>query len=83
LKDSSHISRVNKCRRVRGEGHEARMGDMRNAYKILVGKPEAKRPLGRPKSRWDYNIRIILREKGWEVMDWLHVAQVRNQWRAL
>jgi hypothetical protein len=50
------------------------MGEMRNAYNILVGKSEGKRPLGRPRSRWDSNIRTGLREEGWEVVDWMHLT---------
>jgi hypothetical protein len=61
----------------------ARMGDMRNGYKILVRKPEGKRPLGRHKHRWEDNIRIDLMEIGWEVVDWTHLAQDSAQWRAL
>jgi hypothetical protein len=52
-------------------------------YKILVGKPEGKRPLGRPRRRWEDNIRMDLREIGWEVVDWMHLAQDRDQWLAL
>jgi hypothetical protein len=58
-------------------------GVKRNAYRILVGKPEEKRPLGRPRRRWEDNIRIDLREIGWGGMDWIHLAQNRDQWRAL
>jgi hypothetical protein len=58
-------------------------GEKRNAYKILVGKPEGKRPLGRPRCRWEDNIRMDLREAGWGGMDWTYVAQDRDQWRAL
>jgi hypothetical protein len=59
------------------------MGKKRNAYRILVGKPEGKRPLGRPKRRWADNIKIVLREIGWDGMDWIDLAQDRDQWRAL
>jgi hypothetical protein len=59
------------------------MGKRKNAYRILVGKPEGKRPLGRPRCRWEDNIRIYLREIGWGGMDWIHLAQDRDQWRAL
>jgi hypothetical protein len=58
------------------------MGEMRNAYKIVVGKPEVKRPLGRRRCRWDYNIRMYIWEIGWEGVDWIHLAQDRDQWRA-
>jgi len=56
---------------------------MRNAYKILVGKPEGKRPLGRPRRRWEDNIRMDLREIGWEVVYWIHLAQDRDQGRVV
>jgi hypothetical protein len=56
---------------------------MRNAYKILVGKLEGKRPLGRPRLRWEDNIKFDRREIGWEVMDWIRVAQGRAQWLVL
>jgi hypothetical protein len=59
------------------------MGETRNAYRILVGKPEKKRPLGRPRRRWVYNIKIDLREIGWGGMHWIDLVQDRNQWRAL
>jgi hypothetical protein len=59
------------------------MGAMRNAYRILVGKPEGKRPLGRPRRRWVYNIKIDLREIGWDCMVWIDLAQNRGQWRVL
>jgi hypothetical protein len=72
-----------KSRRMRWVGHVARMGEKRNAYRILVGKPEGKRPLGRPRRRWEDNIRMDLREIGWGGMDWINLTQDRNQWRAL
>jgi hypothetical protein len=59
------------------------MGAKRNAYRILVGKPEGKRPLGRPTSRWVDNIKIDLREIEWDYMDWIDLDQDRDQWRAL
>jgi hypothetical protein len=59
------------------------MGEMRNMHKILVGKPEEKKPRGRPRSRWDDNIRMDLRQIGWGGVDWTHLAQDRDQWRAL
>jgi hypothetical protein len=59
------------------------MGEKRNAYRILVGKPEGRRPLGRPRPRWVDNIRMNLREMGWDGTDWIDLAQDRDQWRAL
>jgi hypothetical protein len=63
------------------KGHAARMGERRNAYKILVGKQEGKRPLGRPRRRWVVNIKMDLREVGWDGRDWIHLAQDRDRWR--
>jgi hypothetical protein len=57
------------------------MGAKKNAYRVMVGKPE--RPLGRPRCRWVGNIKMDLREKGWIGMDWIDLAQDRDQWRAL
>jgi hypothetical protein len=59
------------------------MGAKRNAYRILVGKPEGKRPLGSPIRRWVDNIKMVLREIGCDGIDWLELAQDRDQWRAL
>jgi hypothetical protein len=59
-------------------GHVALVGQMRNAYKILVGKPGRKRSLGRHRSRWKDNIRTDLREMGREIVDWMHLTQVRD-----
>jgi hypothetical protein len=72
-----------KPRRMRCAGHVTRMGEKRNAYRILVGKPEDKRPLGRPRRKWVDNIKIDLREIGCVGMDWIHLAENRDQWRAL
>jgi hypothetical protein len=59
------------------------MGEKRNACRILVGKPEEKRPLGRPRRRWENNMKTDLREIGWGSMDWNDLAQDRGQWKAL
>jgi hypothetical protein len=59
------------------------MGEKRNTYRILVGNPEGKRPLGRPRRRWVDNIKIDRREIGWNGGDWIDLAQDRDQWRAL
>jgi hypothetical protein len=58
-------------------------GEKGNVYRILVGKPEGKRPLGRKRGRWMYNIKIDFRKRGWDVMDWIDLVQDRDQWRAL
>jgi hypothetical protein len=72
-----------KSRRMGRAGHVARMGEKRNACRIFVGKPEGKRPLGRRRRNWVDNIKIDLREIGWNGIDWSDLAQDRNQWRAL
>jgi hypothetical protein len=77
------IIRMIKSRRMRWAGHVARMAEKRNAYRILVGKPEGRRPLGRPRRRWMANIKTDLREIGWGGMVWIDLAQDRNQSRAL
>jgi hypothetical protein len=59
----------------------ARMGEIRNMYTILVGKPEGTRPLGRPRRRWEDNIKMDLRKRGLEGVDWIHLAQDRGRWR--
>jgi hypothetical protein len=83
LHSSPNVIRTTKSRRMRLAGHVARMGEKRNAYRILVGKPEEKRSLGRPRHRWVDNIKIDLREIGRDVMDWIDLAQNRGRWRAL
>jgi hypothetical protein len=77
------IIRLIKSRRMRWAGHVARMGEKRTAYRILVGKPEGKRPLGRPRRRWVDNIKMDLREIVSDGADWMEMAQDRDQWRAL
>jgi transcription termination factor 2 len=78
LYSSPNIIRMIKSRKMRWAGHVARMGETRNAYRILVGKPEGKRPLGRPRRRWVDNIIIDLREIGWDGVDWIDLAQDRD-----
>jgi hypothetical protein len=78
LYGSSSIIRMSKSR-MRWAGHVARMRAKRNAYRSLVGKPERKRPLGGPRRRWEDNIRIDLGEIGWGGMDWIDLAQDRDQ----
>jgi hypothetical protein len=58
-------------------------GNKRNAYRISVGKPEGRRPLGRPRRRWMDNIKMDLREIGWDGMDWINLAEDRDKWKAL
>jgi len=59
------------------------MGEKRGAYRFLVGKPEGKRPLGRPRHRWEENIKLDLQEVGCRGMNWIELAQDRDRWRAL
>jgi hypothetical protein len=83
LYSSPNIIRKIKSRRVRLAGHVARMGETRNAYRILVGKPEGKRPLKRPRRRRVDNIKMDLREIGWDGVDWMELAQDMDQWELL
>jgi hypothetical protein len=83
LYSSPSINRIIKSRRMRWVGHVARMGEKRNVYRLLVGKPEGKRPLGRPRRRWIDNIKMDLLEIGWCGVDWIGLAQDRYRWRAL
>jgi hypothetical protein len=80
---SANIIRMIKSRRMRWAGHVTRMTVKRNVYRILVGKQEGKRPLGRPRRMWVCNNRIDLREIGWDGVDWIDLAQDTDQWRAL
>jgi hypothetical protein len=61
----------------------ARMGERRGAYRALVGKPEGRRPLGRPRRRWEDNFNMDLREVGWGGADWIDLAQAKGRWRAV
>jgi hypothetical protein len=76
---SPNIVRVIKSRKIIWAGHVARMGEIRNIYKMLVGKPEMNTPLVRPRSRWEDNFRRDLREMSWEGVDWIHLTQDRDQ----
>jgi hypothetical protein len=80
---SPSIIRIIKSRRMRWAGHVARMGAKRNVYRLLVGKPEGKRPLGRPRRRWIDNIKMDLLEIGLSVVDSIGLTQDGYRWRAL
>ena len=75
--------RVIKSRRLRWAGHVARMEEGRGVHKVSVGKPEGKRPLGRPRRRWEDHIKMDLEEVGRGCGDWMELAQDRDRWRAL
>jgi hypothetical protein len=83
LNSSPSIIRIIKSRRMRWAGHVARMWEKKNAYRLLVGKQEGKRSLGRPRPRWVDNIRMDLREVGWSDVDWIGLAKDRNRWRTI
>ena len=83
LYSSPNIVRVIKSRRMSWAGHVAHMGEERGAYRVLVGKPEGKRPLGRPRRRWVNNIRLDLQKVGCGCMDCIGLAQDRDRWRTL
>jgi hypothetical protein len=83
LYSSPDIIRQVKSRRMRWAGHVERMGEERKVYKVLVGKPEGKRPLGRPRRRWEDGIRIDLREIGLGGVDLIRLSQDRDRWRAV
>jgi hypothetical protein len=78
-----NIVRVVKSRRIRLACHVARMAEDRGVYRVLVGNPEGKRPLGRPRRRWEDNIKMDLQEVGGGRGDWMVLAQDRDRWRAL
>jgi len=72
-----------KSRRIIWMGHVASMGGKRGIYRVLVGKPDGKRPLGRPRHRWEDNIKMDIQEVGCRGMDWIELAQGRDRWQAL
>jgi hypothetical protein len=77
------IITIIKLRRMRWAGHVARMGEKKNMYRLLVGKPERRKPLGSPRHRWIDNIKIDLLEIELSVVDWIALAQDRRRWTAL
>jgi hypothetical protein len=79
---SPNIIRVIKSRRMRWAGYVARMGEGSGVYRVLVGRPEGKRPLGRPRRRWEDNIKMDLGEIGIDGANWIRLAQDRVQWWA-
>ena len=83
LYSSPNIVRVIKLRRMRWAGHVARMGEERGLYRVLVGKLEGRRPLGRPRRRWVDNITMDLQEVECGYVDWIELAQDRDRWRTL
>jgi len=83
LYSSPNIVRVIKARRMRWAGHVARMGEDRWVYRVLLGKPVVRSPLGRPRRRWMNNIRMYLQEVGCGYMDWIGLDQDRDRWRTL
>jgi hypothetical protein len=83
LHSSRSIIGMTKSRRMKWARHVARMGETRNAYRILMVKPEGKRPVGRPRRKWVDNVKMDIREIGWAGMNWINQAQGRDQWRAL
>ena len=80
---SADIVRVIRPRRMRLAGHVERVGEWRGVYRVLVGEPEIKRRLGRPRRRWEDNIKMHLQQVGFGGMDWIELAQDRDRWWAL
>ena len=80
---SPNIVRVIKSRRMRWAGNLGRMGERTDVYRVLVGKPEGNRPCGRPRRKWEDNIKMDLQEMGCEGLDWIELAQDRESWREL
>jgi hypothetical protein len=80
---SQYIIRATKSRRIRWEGHVARMGERRGVFKVLVGKLKGKRPVGRPRRRWKDNTKVDLQEVGCGRMDWIELDHDRDCWREL
>jgi hypothetical protein len=78
-----NIIRHNKSGRMRWAGHVARMGEGRKVCKVLVEKPEGKKPLGRLRFRWEFGMKMDLRKFGWEGVEWFHLALDRDRWRPL
>jgi len=83
LYSSRNIFRVIRKRRMRWTGHVACLGERRGVYRVLARKPQGKRPLGRPRRRWEDNIEVDFQEVGCGDMDWIELAQDRDRWRAL
>jgi hypothetical protein len=83
LYSSPSIIGIMKAKRMRWAEHVAQIAEKRNAYRLLVGKPEGKRPLGRLRCRWVDNIGMDLGEVGWDDVDWIGLVQDRDRWRAL
>jgi hypothetical protein len=82
LYSSPNIVRMIKSRRMRWAGHVARMGERGGVYRVLVGRPEGKGPMGRPRRRWENNIKMDLREIRIDGANWIQLAQYRVQWQA-
>jgi hypothetical protein len=82
LYSSPSVIRMTKSRRMRRAGHVARMGEKKNEYRILVGNPEGKRPMRRPRHRWVNNIKMDIMERAWDCVDWIYLVQDRDQLRA-